>query len=148
MPRKAVAIAIGAALAALISSSGMAQTEKINVYVELASTDKVGRELGRLLQARIRSSPGMALVANAGDSVVQLHLATLDPGLPQQGDQTAYSAVWTFGMGRMNQYYSSSRVGLCGARRLSACAADLTSQTAKEASAMRRAAATVSEDAK
>jgi hypothetical protein len=112
-----------AAIALLGAIQAFAQ--QVVVYIDVTSSDPVGKQLTYELREAIRRSASMSLGDREADARFIMRLVTLDPNDgATAGVMTVYSAVIT--MMTMHktpvEMYLDNRVGTCGMRRAEQCA--------------------------
>ncbi|WP_386823231.1 hypothetical protein [Lysobacter brunescens] len=84
----------------------------------------------------------MSVAESEKDSMVDLHLVSLDPDQASsgQGIRTVYSVVWTAKTlhEKPVQMYLGNHMGVCSGRNIKECAVSITVETDKWVSTVRR----------
>jgi hypothetical protein len=119
-----------ATLLLLLTGLGaLAQDGRVDVTLTHMGTDNLGKRLALALRNQLATSKRINLVKTS-DERIGVYLATM-----ANGQSTVYSATWTLG-GMADDGYLTSRVGICRADAIWACARTLLAETDKHANVL------------
>lgn len=94
-----------------------AQESRVGVSLEHSGHDRVGREIAFYVRENLASSSRFIL-ANTGGAIIGIRLVTLDAIGETDSQISAYSVVFTFIDSKGEEYYLTSKAGVCGINRV------------------------------
>jgi hypothetical protein len=125
----------------LLSLPSASRAQATNVYVVARSEDEVGTRFVFVLKEAIRRSAAFRLVDRQADTVLTLHLVTMETPSESRGSATSYSVTWTFRTSHETKtpisVYMASTVGSCGRSRVEECAHGVLADTDQQATKAR-----------